>query len=161
MRYLTKGELLIMLGEYSNSFTTLLMNPESFNLPADICSLIHITKQKLDWTNSIDMDLPEIKQLAQLMEQLGIIPQTLIDELTSVPDRKDYDFYMITVRAQDDITIDNIYGAISDGSTWLVKVEFTNKTSGSTIIEDFRFTEIPSTDLINSVVANRISELKI
>lgn len=160
MKYLTKGELLLTLGNSANNFTAFMLHPEQFGVVEPVLTMIHVAKQKLDWANTIDITLPEVLQLVQLLIQYGIVSKEDGERVLNTPDRSDADIYLITVKAQDDITMTNIYGAIWDGNQWKIVVEYYNKTKDTTVVEDNFFSEIPNKEQIQNLVTNRITELK-
>lgn len=160
MKYLTKGELLTILGDDANKFTLFMMNPESFGVSGDVLIAVKIAKQKLDWTNTIDMGLPEIIMLANMLESFNVITKTSKDNILNIPDRKDADVYMVNILAQDDITAENIYGAVYDGNTWNVVVKFINKSTNEEIEIMEKFDYIPEKEDIDVFIHNTIKDLK-
>jgi len=160
MKYLTKGELLTTLGSSANNFTAFLMNPEGFGVTEPTLTMLRVAKQKLDWTNSIDLELEEIPMLIGMLVQYGVVTQSDADAVMNTPDRKDGDMYLITVKAQDDITVENIYGAINVGNHWSVTIDLINKTKNEIITLVETFDVIPTQEMITSFVNTRIVELK-
>ena len=66
MRYLTKGDLLTLLGDESDQFTTFMLDPASFGVTEPALTKLKIAKQKFDWTGGFDLDLPELQALIGL-----------------------------------------------------------------------------------------------
>jgi len=160
MKYLTKGELLLALGNSADKFTAFLMSPEAFGLTGDNLMAIKVAKQKLDWTNTIDLGLPEIVTMVAMLVQYGVVTQADADNVMNTPDRKDGDVYLITVKAQDDISVENIYGAVMVDGMYDVRVLFNNKTTGLIVEEHFRYTELPTDTMVKDDVANKVKILK-
>lgn len=160
MKYLSKGELLTLLGEDADKFTLFMMQPESFGVTGQTLTAIKIAKQKLDWTNTIDMGLPEIIALTNMLESFNVISKTSKDNILNIPDRKDGDVYMVNILAQDDITVENIYGAVYDGNTWNVVVKFINKSSSEEIEIMEKFDYRPEKEDIDTFIHNIIKDLK-
>lgn len=160
MKYLSKGELLTLLGEDADKFTLFMMQPESFGITGETLTAVKIAKQKLDWTNTIDMGLPEIITLANMLESFNVISKTSKDSILNIPDRKDGDVYMVNILAQDDITPENIYGAVYDGNTWNVVVKFINRTSGEEIEIMEKFDYAPEKEDVDAFIHNTIKDLK-
>jgi|FLOH01.1.fsa_nt_gi hypothetical protein len=81
MKYLTKGELLTTLGSDADKFTAFMLDPSVFGVTEPLLGGLKIAKQKLDWTNTIDLGLPEIAQLLGLMVSLSVISQSTADAI--------------------------------------------------------------------------------
>ena len=160
MKYLTKGELLLVLGDRADVFTAFMLNPESFGITEPVLTKLKIAKQKLEWTNSINVDLPEIQELMQLLLTVGVFTQENVDAINSTIDRSDNDDYLIIIKAQDDITETNITGAVYNGDSWEVCVDFNNKTKAVTITELFKFSYCPSEEDIKQAIKQKIKQLK-
>lgn len=160
MKYLTKGELLTILGDDANKFTLFMMDPESFGLAGDVLTAVKIAKQKLDWTNTVDMEMPETITLANLLESYGVISMSTKQQILNVPNRKDADVYIVNILAQDEITVENVYGVVYDGNTWNVRIKFINKSSGEEYEEIEKFDYIPQKNDIDYFIYQKIKELK-
>lgn len=160
MKYLTKGELLLTLGADADKFTAFMLDPSVFGITEPMVSNLKVAKQKLDWTNTIDLGLPEIAGLIQLMIAYGVISQPTADAIIGTPDRKEFDEYLITVKAQDEITPENIYGVVFDGNAWKVVIDYYNVTKNTHVMEDTYFSSEPSIEEINITINNRILEMK-
>lgn len=160
MKYLTKGELLLTLGNSANSFTAFMMNPEVFGVTEPNLTALRVAKQKLDWTASIDIGLPEIQGLIDLLQGLGVVALEDVDRVRNTPDKAEYDQYLIYVKAQDIITASNIYGAVFDGNSWKVVVDYYNQTKDNHIVEDAYFSNEPSIEEVNALINNRVTEMK-
>jgi hypothetical protein len=153
---ITKGELLTALGEDGNKFTAFMLDPASFGVQEPDLSKFRVAKQKLDWTASIETDLPEIAQLIALMRSLGIFSDKNIADILSVNGSSNY---IINVLAQDNITDSNIYGAVQVGASWRVRVDFVNQTSGEVFAEDFVFDAVPG-DQLRTAIDDHIKTLR-
>ena len=160
MKYLTKGELLITLGADADKFTAFMLDPSVFGITEPMVSNLKVAKQKLDWTNTIDLGLPEIAGLIQLMIAYGVISQPTADAVMGTPDRKEFDEYLITVKAQDEITPENIYGVVNDGNAWVLRVDFKNVTKNEVYEIYESFDTMPDDDMVQQYVNNKIIELK-
>jgi hypothetical protein len=137
-----------------------MMNPEAYGVTEPALTALGVTKQKLDWTANVDMGLPEVSSLITMLQSLGIISQAAADTLRDTPDRTEYDQYTIYVKAQDDITVNNIYGAVFDGNLWKVVMDYYNNTKDIHIIEDAYFSSEPTTEEITLLVNDKLTELK-
>jgi len=160
MKSLTKGELLLTLGDSANSFTAFLMNPEAFGVVEPVLTSIRVAKQKLDWTSSINIELPDVQELIGLLESIGVVSSDSANAVRNTPDRKDLDDYLITIKAQDEITASNIYGAVFDGNMWLVRIDYYNATKNEHIIEDSYYSSEPLEEDVHNTVNSRIVEMK-
>jgi len=160
MKYLTKGELLLALGESADKFTAFMISPEMFGVTGDAVMALKVAKQKLDWTNTIDLGLPEIVGMVDMLVQYGVVTQADVDNVMNTPDRSEGDVYLITVKAQDDISVGNIYGAVQVFNYWTVKVVFHNKTTGEDTEVVESFDKIPTEDDIKAFVNARVIEMK-
>lgn len=160
MKYLSKGELLIALGNSADKFTEFFISPETFGVSGDTLLEMKVAKQKLDWTNTVNLELPEIKNMISLLTQYGVVSQTDADNVMNTQDRSDGDIYVITIKAQDDITVNNIFGAVLIDNMYDVRVIFNNKTAGTTLEEHFRYATLPTIDAINVDVSTKITMLK-
>jgi hypothetical protein len=154
MRLVTKGELLTALGASSDRFTAFMLDPVSFGVPEEYLLGLKIAKQKLDWTGSVDMDLPEIQGLTGLLISFGVIAQSDVDAVRATAPAG----YTLTVLAQDTITVDNIFGAVQEGSFWSVRVNFLNATTGESLTETFVFDAPPSS--LEEAIDSHIQMLK-
>jgi hypothetical protein len=153
---ITKGELLTILGTDGDKFTAFMLDPASFGVAEPYLSKLKVAKQKLDWTTSVETDLPEIAELIDLLLNFGIFTDQNIIDINSFDGIPNYN---ISVIAQDDITDTNIYGAVQDGSSWVVKVDFTNITTNKLITENFVF-DTPPEDQLRIAINNHIKLLK-
>ena len=160
MKYLSKGELLTTLGSDADEFTAFMLDPSAFGATEPMVSTLKVAKQKLDWTNTIDLGLPEIAGLIQVMLAYSVISQSTADAIANTPDRKDGDMYRITVKAQDVITVENIYGAIEDNTGWILKIDFINETKNEIIAVEECFDVTPTEDRINKFISDKIKQLK-
>ena len=160
MKYLTKGELLQTLGESANSFTMFMMNPESFGVTEPMLTKVRVAKQKLDWTNSVDLDTPEIIEMVGLLVTAGVVTQSDADAIMATPNRVGNDLYYVTIKAQDVITVDNAYGAVLDEGMYSVRVLFRNGSTQEIVEEFFRYTDKPTQEMIDSAIADKITLLK-
>lgn len=160
MKYLTKGELLLALGDSANNFTSFMISPEHFGITEPTLTTIKVVKQKLDWAASINIELPEVQELINMLEVYGVITKANADLVRNTPDRKGADDYIITVKAQDEITADNIYGAAFDGNMWLVRIDYYNATKNEHIIEDSYYSSEPLEEDVHNTVNSRIVEMK-
>ena len=160
MRILTKGELLLALGDSANNFTSFMISPEQFGVTEPTLTTIKVVKQKLDWTSSIDVGLPEVQELINMIEAYGVITKANADSVRNTPDRRDADDYIVTVKAQDEITADNSYGVVNDGNAWVLRVDFKNVTKNEVYEIYEAFDTIPDDDMVQQYVNNKIIELK-
>ena len=160
MKYITKGDLLLLLGDSASTFTQFLLNPAGLGVTEPLLSKIQILKQKFDWTNGIHIDTPEIQQVMQILLAYHVITQQNVDDINSVADNPYLDTYAIYILAQDDITLENQYGATYQDTGYKVTVKFKNNTKNTSSQEDFYFDTIPQQEDINTVISNRIRELK-
>lgn len=160
MRILTKGELLLALGDSANNFTSFMISPEQFGVTEPTLTTIKVVKQKLDWTSSIDVGLPEIQELIDLLQGLGVVALEDANTVRNTPDNAEYDQYLIYVKAQDIITASNAYGAVFDGNAWKVVIDYYNVTKNTHVMEDAYFSSEPNIEEINITINNRILEMK-
>lgn len=98
MKYLTKGELLPLLGDSSSSFTAFMIGPETFGVTEPTLTELRVAKQKLDWTSGINIELPEVQELISMLEMYGAISNLSADAVRNTPDRKDADDYIVTIQ---------------------------------------------------------------
>ena len=155
---ITKGELLTALGADANKFTAFMLDPGQFGATEPYISAIKIAKQQLDWTSNIETDLPEIQQLINLLKNFGVFSDANIVAINNIT--HDVNKYIISVIAQDNITIENIYGAEKKEQFWNVRIDFVNETTSKTITEIFSYDFLPTEDDIQTSVALKIHELK-
>ena len=73
MRYLTKGDLLTTLGDESSAFTAFMMNPAQFGVTEPLLTTLKLEKQKFDWTNGVDVGLPQVQALVSVLQGYGVI----------------------------------------------------------------------------------------
>jgi hypothetical protein len=161
MKYLTKGDLLKLIGpETADSFTAFMSSPESFGVTGDLLTKLHLAKQQFDWTNGIDIDDPAIQQLLPVLSGYGVFSQETLDALNAVPDIPELDSYVVNVIAQDDITVSNVGGAVQAGNRWAVQFDFVNNTKGTTVSETEHFDVCPDMDMLNAHATMRMKQLK-
>lgn len=161
MKYLAKGELLILLGSSADKFTQFMLDPSMFGITEPLLTQLKIVKQKFDWTSGIDVSLQEIQQLMQLLLAYGIVSQQDIDNINLTPDNTvSQNNYVVQIIPQDTITIENQFGALHNGTGWLVMAVFKNKTKDTSFTENFYFDYIPTSETIDSTIANYMSNLK-
>jgi hypothetical protein len=153
---ITKGSLLTALGSDGDKFTAFMLDPASFGVTEPDITRLKIAKQKLDWTSNIETTLPEIVDLISLMLSHQIFTQSNIDAINAIDGQ---DNYIINVIAQDNITVENIYGAVLEGSSWKVKVDFVNTTLNKTHQELFIFDTLPEEQL-QEAISSYIKMLK-
>lgn len=160
MRYITKGDLLALLGDKANTFTMFMLDPTAFGVTEPMLSGLRIAKQQFDWTSGLNLDLPEIQQLISVIHEFGGIDQECVDKLSTIADSPELDSFMVVIKAQDDITLTNSYGAVVDANKYRVTAEIRNNTKHQTFAEDFFFDYIPVAEDINNVLSARIRQLK-
>ena len=160
MRYLSKGELLTMLGSDSNAFTAFMLDPASFGVTGQGLIDLKVAKQKLDWTDTIDIDMPEVQNMLLMLQSLSVISPANLAKINSISDRQASELFIVTVKALADITLQNQYGAKQNGQYWTVDFEFKNNTTGLVIIHTENFSESPTTDILNSFVEMKLLELR-
>jgi hypothetical protein len=153
---ISKGELLTALGADSDKFTAFMLDPAAFGVTEPYLAALKIAKQKLDWTASIETELPEIAQLIGLLQSLGIFTDANIAAIAAINGTPNY---VVNVIAQDDITASNIYGAVQEGAGWRVRVDFVNATTSAVISEDFVFDTEPGEQL-SAAIDGHVKMLK-
>lgn len=147
MRLISKGDLLVLLGESSNSFTRFLTAPEEFGLQGDWLDKIKIAKQKFDWATNLDLDLPEVKELITLLFNIEILNREDVGKLNAWRGEPDSQFYEINIRPLDTITTSNVYGFEKTGANFTCRVDFVNSSTQRTHIEYFSYPEIPEEEV--------------
>ena len=162
MKYLTKGELLVLLGSNADKFTEFMIDPSKFGITEPLLGMIKVAKQKFDWTNSIDLSLPELQSMFQLLVSVSVLSSQNVADILAVADRSTdgSDIYLIVVRAQDNITNENIYGSHFDGNMWQVKASIKNNTTNFAWDEDFCFDKEPTENDIRDAVDSYIKDKK-
>lgn len=161
MRYITKGDLLTLLGpDQANAFTAFMINPESFGVSGAALLEFKVAKQKLDWTHGINLDLPEIQQMIQTFVNLGVFSQETIAILNAVGDNPELDTYSVRIIAQDDIVPGNPYGAELIANNYHCRVDFENVTKGITTTQDFIFDVVPTEQQMLDAISGYVKKLK-
>lgn len=156
MRLISRGDLLVLLGENANKFTAFLTNPGQFNLPPDLLLAVTIARQKFEWSNNLNLDLAEVAQFIGLLRQLDVIDDQNIKDLGDWPDDPFQDRILIQVRPLDEITLDNVYGFEKFGNVYRVRVDFLNREPGIKIIEMFDFNELPSQSTFDNFLKEQV-----
>ena len=160
MKYITKGEVLLTLEDNGVKLTQFLVAPETFGVNEPLITQIKVIKQQFDWTAGIIIDSPYIQQMLQVFENYNIITANDLDKLNHISDDPSMDTFFVYVLAQDDITLDNQYGAVQNINGFKVTATFKNISKGTSITEDFYFDYIPLQPDIDTTLANRIQDLK-
>ena len=160
MRYLTKGDLLTLLGSEANAFTAFMLDPASFGVTEPVLTGLKIAKQKFDWTGGINLDLPEVVQLTDMLVASGVISASKKELLSLVVDASDLDSYIVQVLAMDEVTIQNQFGVEKYGDLWRVQVVFQNTTKGTEHAETFVFDTEPSVNFVSEKIAAQVKQLR-
>jgi len=159
MKNITKGQLLVLLGTSANAFTAFMVDPASFGIVEPQLSELRVAKQKLDWSNSIDVDLPEVKNLMSLLVQSGVIKSTDVDAINNytVVEKE----YTINIIPQDTVTLTNVYGAVKNvNGMYEVRADYKIASTGVVITQLHTFTSIPNKNIINATIEAEIKRLK-
>ena len=160
MRYLSKGELLTILGSDSNAFTAFMLDPASFGVTGQGLIDLKVAKQKLDWTDTIDIDMSEVQNMLLMLQSLSVISPTTLAKINSIEPRKASDLFIVNIIALDVITVSNRYGAKLVNGMHSVDVAFTNNRTKAKYYETFMFTSSPSSTDINDAINNKIADIK-
>lgn len=160
MKYLTKGELLMLLGDSSSKFTEFMMLPENFGLTGDSALAIKVAKQKLDWASTIDLEMLEVIDMMNLVVTLGITTQSTMDTIMSTEDRESGDLYIVNIIALSDIVLENQYGVIEKDGMFSVDVTFRNSRTNELQPEILVFTELPTTTTMSIAIETKLQELR-
>ncbi len=160
MRYLSKGELLTMLGTESNAFTAFILDPASFGVTGQGLIDLKIAKQKFDWTDTIDIDSPEVQNILLMLQSLSIISPANLAKINSIEPRKAGDLFIVNIIALDVITVSNQYGVKQVNGMYSVDAIFTNNRTKAKYYETFMFTSSPSSTDINDAINNKIADIK-
>lgn len=160
MKYVTKGDLLILLGDDAGKFTLFLDDPASFGVVGDLLTEMKIAAKQFGWTNGLDFGSARVQGLLAILFGYGIISQATVDRLNAIPDLPEMDDIIVNVIAQDDITTSNIGGAVMAGSRWVVQFDFVNDTKATTISEMEHFDVCPDMEMLNAHATQRVKQLK-
>lgn len=128
MKYITKGDLLSLLGDDAEKFTLFLDDPASFGVAGDLLTEMKIAAKQFGWTNGIDFGSARVQGLLAILFGYGIISQETINRLNDTPDLPEMDDIVVNMISQDDIIAENIGGTEYDGNAWRVEFEFANLT---------------------------------
>jgi hypothetical protein len=159
MKYLTKGELLGLIGSDADKLAALFTFPEDY-VPAEQVKMIKILATKFTWSAGFDFNDPVVVGTMSSLQAMGILTQESLDRLMATPDLPERDDYVITIKALDDVTLGNVSGASYDGTRFTVLADFINQTKNFTITEALYFDSSPSLDEIVSACAERIKALR-
>jgi hypothetical protein len=160
MKYLTKGDLLTILSDEASAFTAFMMDPTQFGVTEPLLTTLKLEKQKFDWTNGIDVGLPQVQSLLAVLQGYGVISAEKAEAVNAIPDTPELDSFTVNILAQDDITESNRYGAEMRGSSYYTKVDFVNTTKNELITEEFIFDRVPSKEEMNAAIMQHIKHLK-
>lgn len=159
MKYLTKGEMLGLIGTDADKLAALFTFPEDY-VPADQVKNIKILATKFNWSAGFDFSDPIVIGSMQMLQAMGVLTLDSLNILLSIPDLPERDTYEINITALDDITVDNVGGASYDGTRWTVIASFINSTKNFTITEALYFDAAPDMDAISYACAERIKSLR-
>ena len=161
MRYLSKGELLTMLGTESDKFTAFMLDPASFGVTGTGLTNLKVAKQKLDWADTIDIDMPEVQNMLTMLQSLSVISPATLAKINSIEPRKASDLFIVNTIALDAVTVTNKYGAkLLQNGMYSVDATLTNNRPKAKYYETFMFTSSPTTTDINGAINNKIADIK-
>ena len=160
MKYLTKGDLLTILGDESSAFTAFMLDPSQFGVQEPLLTTLKLEKQKFDWTNGVNIDLPQVQTLISILRGYGVISEATVSAINDTPDIPELDSFTVNIIAQDSITEANRYGAEMRGSNYYTKVDFLNSTKGTLVTEEFIFDRVPTEEEMNAAIMQHIKHLK-
>lgn len=161
MRLISRGDLLVVLGENANKFTAFLTNPQQFNLPSEVLQAIEIARQKFEWSNNLNLDLDEVKQFVGLLRSLEVIDDNNVRDLSEWPDDPFQDRISIQIRPLDEIVVDNTYGFEKFGNVYRIRVDFLNKETNVKIVEMFDFNQMPSDEDFDKFLRQQVKNLRL
>jgi hypothetical protein len=160
MKYLTKGDLLTLLDDEASAFTAFMMDPAQFGVQEPLLTTLKLEKQKFDWTNGVDVGLPQVQALVSVLQGYGVISAEKAAAIHATPDTPELDSFTVNILAQDEITEANRYGAEMRGSNYYTKVDFLNDTKGEVVTEEFIFDRVPSEAEMTAAIMQHIKHLK-